>query len=137
MGNNSQIIFTDEQKNYFILVKISNEAASSAWNYEDILAVTGRTTEIPACTSARVGSGQGAHTVCLMNCPPDVASSQISMCESESQVGIDSEDIDAERRQAIAKLIDALPPLDVLRRWARDHRPPQSWFDDDDDDNLL
>lgn len=41
-----------------------------------------------------------------------------------------------ERERAIAELIEALPPHDVLLRWAEANRPPQEWFDEEEDDLL-
>src|SRR5579875_2867354 len=43
------------------------------------------------------------------------------------------DEAEPERMQAIAALIDALPPRDILLRWAAENRPPQSWFDEDHD----
>ena|SRR5271157_3000150 len=42
-------------------------------------------------------------------------------------------DEEAERLTAIAELLQTLPSQDVLIRWANENRPPQSWYDEDND----
>jgi hypothetical protein len=42
-------------------------------------------------------------------------------------------DEEAERLAAISELVQSLPPMDALIQWAKENRPPQSWFDEDND----
>lgn len=44
-----------------------------------------------------------------------------------SPIGPDEPD----RRAAIRELEAALPPIDRLLAWARENRPPQSWYDEE------
>ena len=48
-------------------------------------------------------------------------------------VSTSAPDEEAERLAAISELVQSLPPMDALIQWAKENRPPQSWFDEDND----
>lgn len=50
------------------------------------------------------------------------------------EMSVDQDEV--ERMAAIAELAQAIPPHDVLVQWAIENRPPQSWYDNEEDDLL-